>query len=161
MSFIAANTTVHDLDGLTTICSVLTSEMDFTIQTILRHFSTTILKKLLALRTPHARTALVLSYCAPQFPTLPLSKLSVVRHHTIMTLNSPIVSPACEHRDSSGKLVLAEMRHLQCRSKFRCYVPLEEYRTSCPQILIVCHGEHPHPVPLPSKTPPFHPRGNF
>lgn len=44
--------------------------------------------------------------------------------------------------------------HQRCRCKFRVFEPLPEYRESCPRILVVCHGEHQHPIPLPSKTPP-------
>jgi hypothetical protein len=61
---------------------------------------------------------------------------------------------ACEHRDPEGSLVLAEMTHFQCCSTFRCYEPLKEYRQVCPRILVVCRGEHTHPIPLPTKTPP-------
>ncbi|KAJ7437910.1 hypothetical protein B0H11DRAFT_1884881 [Mycena galericulata] len=59
-----------------------------------------------------------------------------------------------EHRDLAGNLVLLEMQHLKCRSKFRIFEPLEEFREQCPRILVVCHGEHTHPIPLPTKTPP-------
>jgi hypothetical protein len=34
------------------------------------------------------------------------------------------------------------------------YEPLEEYRRSCSRILITSRGEHTHPIPLPTKTPP-------
>ena len=61
---------------------------------------------------------------------------------------------ACEHRDHDSNLVLAEMTHIRCRSTFWCFEPLEEYRRVCPQFLIVCRGEHTHPIPLPTKTPP-------
>jgi hypothetical protein len=53
----------------------------------------------------------------------------------------------CEHGDSDGKLVLAEMAHL------RCFEPLEEYHYVCPKILVVCRGGHTHPIRLPAKTP--------
>jgi hypothetical protein len=65
-----------------------------------------------------------------------------------------ISNKAGEHRDENGVLVLAEMERLQCKSRFRIYEPLEEYRVACPKVLVVCHGEHPHPIPLPTKTPP-------
>jgi hypothetical protein len=64
------------------------------------------------------------------------------------------MSAACEHRDTDGKLILAEMTHLDCYCTFRCYEPLEEYRHDCPRILVVCRGGHSHPIPLPSRTPP-------
>ena len=44
--------------------------------------------------------------------------------------------------------------NLSCETKFRMYEPLEEYRQECPYILITVKGEHPHPIPLPQKTPP-------
>lgn len=47
-----------------------------------------------------------------------------------------------------------EMEPLPCRSTIKIFEPLEEFRIQCPKILVVCHGEHFHPIPLPSKTPP-------
>lgn len=61
---------------------------------------------------------------------------------------------ANEHRDANGNLTMLEMQHLPCKSKFRVFEPLEEYREHCPKILVICHGEHSHPIPLPAKTPP-------
>lgn len=61
---------------------------------------------------------------------------------------------ACEHRDEEGRSVISEMTHLPCQSLVRVYEPLEGYRVKCPKILVVCYGEHSHPIPLPSKTPP-------
>lgn len=46
------------------------------------------------------------------------------------------------------------MTRLKCSSKFRVFEPKEENRTVCPFVLIVASGAHPHPVPLPTKTPP-------
>lgn len=46
------------------------------------------------------------------------------------------------------------MAHLKCQSTFSCFEPSEEYRASCPRVLVVCHGAHTHPIPLPTKTPP-------
>ncbi|KAJ6485271.1 hypothetical protein DFH09DRAFT_949026 [Mycena vulgaris] len=57
------------------------------------------------------------------------------------------------HRDEHGALVQPFLERLQCRCKFRIYEPVEEYRSACPFTLIVTSGEHPHPVPLPTKTP--------
>lgn len=45
------------------------------------------------------------------------------------------------------------MIRLACETKFRILEPLEEYRASCPYILITVAGEHPHPIPLPQRTP--------
>jgi hypothetical protein len=79
-----------------------------------------------------------------------------VSHHIISktTLIPKYIPTAYEHRDSDGKLGLAEMAHLSCRCTFRCFEPLEEYRRTCPKILVVCRGGHTHPIPLPTKTPP-------
>lgn len=46
------------------------------------------------------------------------------------------------------------MTRLRCSSLFRVYQPLEEYRTVCSKVLVVCSGQHTHPIPLPTKTPP-------
>lgn len=59
-----------------------------------------------------------------------------------------------DHRDANGNITIAELIHLECRSRFRVYQPLKEHRSSCPWVLITCHGEHTHPIPLPTKTPP-------
>lgn len=67
---------------------------------------------------------------------------------------SLIFPPANEHRDSGGRLVLASLTHLSCKSTFRCFEPLEPYRRACPRVLVVCQGAHTHPIPLPIKTPP-------
>jgi hypothetical protein len=66
-----------------------------------------------------------------------------------------VLLAACEHRDSAGNLMMAEMTRLPCSSLVRVYEPLEEYRSACPCILVVCHGAHPHPIPQPLKTPPL------
>lgn len=47
-----------------------------------------------------------------------------------------------------------EMIRLQCKCRFRVFEPVAEYRDQCSQILIMCQGEHTHPIPLPTKTPP-------
>lgn len=46
------------------------------------------------------------------------------------------------------------MKRLECTVKFRVVEPLEEYRTECPYVLITSFGQHTHPIPLPTKTPP-------
>jgi hypothetical protein len=46
------------------------------------------------------------------------------------------------------------MMNLSCETRFRTFEPLEEYRQDCPYILVTIKGEHPHPIPLPQKTPP-------
>lgn len=47
------------------------------------------------------------------------------------------------------------MIDLECKSKFKIFEPLEDYHQKCPWVLIICSGEHLHPIPIPSKTPPF------
>lgn len=46
------------------------------------------------------------------------------------------------------------MCHLSCKTKFRVFEPCKDNRERCPYILVTVSGEHPHPVPLPQKTPP-------
>ncbi|KAF4593638.1 hypothetical protein EYR40_008426 [Pleurotus pulmonarius] len=60
---------------------------------------------------------------------------------------------ANEHRDEQGEITLARMQVLDCHSKIRVFEPLEEYRRACPHVLVVCSGEHSHPIPVPNKTP--------
>lgn len=35
------------------------------------------------------------------------------------------------------------------------FEPLPKYRKACPFVLLVTHGAHHHPIPLPTKTPPL------
>ncbi|KZP11654.1 hypothetical protein FIBSPDRAFT_913544 [Athelia psychrophila] len=79
----------------------------------------------------------------------PLVECSTIANFSTIKVNCP-----CEHRNNDGELLLAEMVRLPCRSTFRCYEPIEEYRKACPRVLVVCRGEHTHPIPLPTKTPP-------
>lgn len=58
------------------------------------------------------------------------------------------------HRTESGDLEIPELRQMKCLSNYRIFEPVEEYRHLCPRVLIICHGEHSHPIPLPTKTPP-------
>ena len=59
-----------------------------------------------------------------------------------------------EHRDEEGELVTAEMICLECACTFQIFQPTEAFRAQCPNILVICHGDHPHPIPIPTKTPP-------
>ncbi|KAK7022633.1 hypothetical protein R3P38DRAFT_3196030 [Favolaschia claudopus] len=59
-----------------------------------------------------------------------------------------------DHRDDAGRLVQLPMKNLSCTVKFTLYEPLLEFRQNCPYVLLVCKGEHPHPIPLLTKTPP-------
>ncbi|KIJ07136.1 hypothetical protein PAXINDRAFT_90891 [Paxillus involutus ATCC 200175] len=72
----------------------------------------------------------------------------VVMNHTSVRSKCPHT-----HRNANGELVLAPMKRLYCQCLFRVYQPFEEYRTTCPRILVVCSKPHNHPVPLPAKTP--------
>ncbi|KAJ7595458.1 hypothetical protein C8J56DRAFT_883672 [Mycena floridula] len=57
------------------------------------------------------------------------------------------------HRGSDSCMTMAEMVHKHCKSKVIVYEPLLSQRAQCNQILVVCHGIHSHPPPLPTKTP--------
>ena len=59
-----------------------------------------------------------------------------------------------EHRDEEGELVTAEMIRLECVCTFWNFQPTEAFQAQCPNILVICHGDHPHPIPIPTKTPP-------
>ena len=48
---------------------------------------------------------------------------------------------------------MAEMKCLPCQSCICIFEPLEEYQSVCSKVLVVCHGEHPHPIPQALKTP--------
>ncbi|KAJ6474456.1 hypothetical protein C8R47DRAFT_709767 [Mycena vitilis] len=73
---------------------------------------------------------------------------------TVSNFSAQRVFCPVPHRETNGGLVQPVLDHLPCASKFRVYEPLEAYRSSCPYILVVTTGEHTHPVPLPTKTPP-------
>lgn len=51
------------------------------------------------------------------------------------------------------ELTLGTMVRTGCSCKFRVYEPFPEYRARCPKVLVVCKGQHTHPIPLPTKTP--------
>ncbi|KAF9002823.1 hypothetical protein BDZ89DRAFT_1169676 [Hymenopellis radicata] len=59
-----------------------------------------------------------------------------------------------DHRTADGRLEQPLLEHLTCQTRFRVYEPKEDYRKQCPYIFITVVGEHTHPVPLPTKTPP-------
>jgi hypothetical protein len=73
---------------------------------------------------------------------------------TVENVSSQRVYCPRDHRDENDNLVQAAMYHLKCTCRFRIFQPLAEYRDACPYIFIISHGSHPHPIPLPSKTPP-------
>ena len=62
---------------------------------------------------------------------------------------------AYDHRaNNSDILIEPEMMCLSCDVKFRIFEPLLAYCKSCPYVLVISHGAHPHPIPLPNRTPP-------
>lgn len=89
-----------------------------------------------------------------RFQMCPLRRLSVVSRLAALgsTLNDS-GHAAVPHRDTNDGLVQAVLENLPCSSKFRVYEPEADVRSSCPFVLIVTTGAHPHPVPLPTKTP--------
>ena len=72
---------------------------------------------------------------------------------TEITINGSMVV-AQPHQNAEGQLELAPIIRLTCCSLFQMYQPLKEYWQTRPKVLIVCLGEHTHPIPLPTKTPP-------
>ncbi|KAJ4492439.1 hypothetical protein C8R41DRAFT_765202 [Lentinula lateritia] len=74
--------------------------------------------------------------------------------HTIMNNTSQRLTCTWDHRDQeNGSLKQPNLISMECRCTFREYEPLEDYRSSCPYILITSRGPHSHPIPLPQKTP--------
>lgn len=60
-----------------------------------------------------------------------------------------------QHRNvDSGSLAKVKLTHVSSKSTFCIFEPLEEFHQTCPWVLVVCKGEHSHPIPLPLKTPP-------
>lgn len=74
---------------------------------------------------------------------------------SVLVIRPTILSTGSDHRDAAGSIVRAEMVQLPCTSRIRLYEPLEEYRTACPHVLVICQGAHSHPIPQPLKTPPL------
>ncbi|KAF9026651.1 hypothetical protein BDZ89DRAFT_1039926 [Hymenopellis radicata] len=58
------------------------------------------------------------------------------------------------HRNEEGILYQPLMKKLPCTVKFRRFDPLPEFRQECPYTLVIVRGEHEHPIPLPTRTPP-------
>lgn len=97
---------------------------------------------------------------ATQSPTFQLSGYIVVRFliwtaSSFFGANLNCIDLAFDHRDHNNILLQAEMLHLPCTTRFHIYEPIKEYRTACPYILVVVHGAHSHPIPLPKTTPPL------
>ncbi|KAJ3832241.1 hypothetical protein F5878DRAFT_666753 [Lentinula raphanica] len=79
----------------------------------------------------------------------PLMACRTVRNHSTIRIDCPQ-----QHRASDGTMYMTEMINLGCQSTFHIYEPLPEYRRQCSKVLVVCSGEHTHPVPASTKTPP-------
>ncbi|KAJ6559272.1 hypothetical protein B0H10DRAFT_2368910 [Mycena sp. CBHHK59/15] len=79
----------------------------------------------------------------------PLVECSTVCNFSVQKTLCPF-----DHRDTNNILIQHPMVHLPCQCTFRIYEPIEEYRDDFPFILVVSKGVHPHPIPLPTKTPP-------
>lgn len=83
-----------------------------------------------------------------------MSDLSGSLHRANLSLDD-IAHP---HTPSStaptgGELALGAMVRMGCSCKFRVYEPFPEYRELCAKVLVICNGQHAHPIPLPTKTP--------
>ncbi|KAJ3927388.1 MAG: hypothetical protein NXY57DRAFT_1106683 [Lentinula lateritia] len=80
----------------------------------------------------------------------PLVPCTTIRNCSSMTVN-------CEnqHRQSNGSMTMVELKRLPCQCRITVYEPVAEFREQCMKSLIVCHGPHRHPPPVPSTTPPL------
>ncbi|KAJ7048278.1 hypothetical protein C8F01DRAFT_1285136 [Mycena amicta] len=72
---------------------------------------------------------------------------------TVCNFSTQKANCACDHRDEAGKLTQPLLTLLPCKVRFHIIEPYDDYREACPFVLITSHGEHPHPIPLASKTP--------
>ncbi|KAJ3819979.1 hypothetical protein F5880DRAFT_1488795 [Lentinula raphanica] len=79
----------------------------------------------------------------------PLAACKTVRNYNTMRIDCPN-----QHRLSNGSMLMTEMCTLPCKSTFHVYEPLPEYRTRCLKVLVLCSGQHSHPIPASTKTPP-------
>lgn len=70
------------------------------------------------------------------------------------TQSSQLCLSAHDHRQAEY-LLQPDMLCLLCSVRFRIFEPLPAYREACPYILVTSQGTHPHPIPLPHKTPPI------
>ncbi|KAJ3906921.1 hypothetical protein F5879DRAFT_897100 [Lentinula edodes] len=74
--------------------------------------------------------------------------------HMVTNNTSQRLTCTWNHRHhADGDLKQPALVSMECRCTFREYEPLEDYRASCPYILITSKGPHSHPIPLPQKTP--------
>ncbi|KAJ3860037.1 hypothetical protein EV359DRAFT_49934, partial [Lentinula novae-zelandiae] len=74
--------------------------------------------------------------------------------HMVTNNTSQRLTCTWNHRHhADGDLKQPALVSMECHCTFREYEPLEDYRASCPYILITSKGPHSHPIPLPQKTP--------
>lgn len=106
----------------------------------------------------HSTTGMGLLHLVPQYGTSALSGWIVVSFLLLfckdMLRGILWYCVAHQHRNLSGFMLMTEMVSLPCKSSFHIYEPLPDYRRQCPRILVVCSGEHAHPIPASTKTPP-------
>ncbi|KAJ3765016.1 hypothetical protein FB446DRAFT_795477 [Lentinula raphanica] len=79
----------------------------------------------------------------------PLLPCKTVRNHSTVRIDCPQ-----QHRACDGTMYMTEMITLSCRCIFHIYEPLPDFRRQCPKVLVICSGEHTHPIPASTKTPP-------
>ncbi|PBK98504.1 hypothetical protein ARMGADRAFT_920768 [Armillaria gallica] len=78
-----------------------------------------------------------------------LAPCTHIRNHLSIKVNCPYA-----HRSpKDGTMFMTPMGNLPCSSKVTAYVPLAEYFSQCPKMLVVCRSPHTHPIPLPATTP--------
>ncbi|KAJ3722643.1 hypothetical protein C8R42DRAFT_580560 [Lentinula raphanica] len=79
----------------------------------------------------------------------PLSPCKTVRNHSTVCIDCPQ-----QHRACDGTMYMTEMITLSCHCIFHIYEPLPDFCRQCPKVLVICSGEHTHPIPASTKTPP-------
>ncbi|KAK0429591.1 hypothetical protein EV421DRAFT_1914379 [Armillaria borealis] len=79
----------------------------------------------------------------------PLASCTTVRNFGSQKVN-------CEngHRKSSKEtMLMTEMVHQPCSTRFTVIRPEDGYWEACPKILLLCHSPHTHPIPFPTTMP--------
>ncbi|KAF8160165.1 hypothetical protein BJ912DRAFT_866014 [Pholiota molesta] len=77
---------------------------------------------------------------------------------TVMNCSSQRAYCPHDHRgphDDAHHLRQFKLQNMPCNATYHLYEPLPQFRLSCPWSLVICRGSHPHPVPIPQKTPPL------
>ncbi|KAF9026394.1 hypothetical protein BDZ89DRAFT_1134819 [Hymenopellis radicata] len=78
----------------------------------------------------------------------PLASCTTVTNTTSRRRHCPY-----PHRHDDGTFKQALLTQIECTAQFRLYEPLEEYRKTCPYVVVSYSGEHTHAPPLPLTTP--------